>query len=97
MIQLVIHISLVVGHNDVVTCLSLSSKGKMLATGSKDTTVCIWELYIDPKDSCYWIRESTKYTLYGHDDEVSSVSINCILDTCISCSKVTTSYHFIQD
>ncbi|EME32304.1 WD-40 repeat family protein / beige-related protein [Galdieria sulphuraria] len=32
------------GHRDIVTCLSIGSDGRTLVTGSKDTTIFVWEI-----------------------------------------------------
>jgi len=68
-----------------VTCMALSEKGNFLATGSKDTTVIIWE--VDAYRSETYVTEKPKYILYGHDEEVTCVAISEDLDIVVSGSK----------
>lgn len=78
-------------HQDIVTCIAISEKGEILATGSKDTTVMLWELdngeaTNDIPDGSY-INPTPKHVLYGHDDEVLCVAVNSDLDVVVSASK----------
>lgn len=71
-------------HRDVVTCITLGVElGKTwLVTGSRDCTLMIWEVYSTrdlPLGNGVPIR-----TLYGHDNSVTSVSINIELDVVVS-------------
>lgn len=56
------------GHLDTVTCLALSPAGDWLATGSKDTTVRLWDVHhVDGK--CIVSRDRHR-VYYGHDSTV---------------------------
>lgn len=80
-------------HKDIVTCVAISRLGDILVTGSKDTTVMVWELdggnpYLhDSEMSDSFLPDKPKHILYGHDDEVTCVAINGDLDTVVSGSK----------
>jgi WD40 repeat protein len=47
--------------------LALGANGKTLVTGSKDSTLIVWEL--STKGGTYKIEDPV-HVLYGHDDEV---------------------------
>jgi WD40 repeat protein len=73
-------------HKDVVTCISLTVEvGKSwLVTGSRDCTLMIWEVL--PRDLPLGNGTPIR-TLYGHDDSVTSVSVNLELDVVVSGSN----------
>src|SRR5262245_46191079 len=54
------------GHTDTVTCLSYSPDGKNLASGSKDTTVKLWDA----------ASGKLTATLQGHRRMVTSVALS---------------------
>lgn len=58
---------------DVVTCLAIDGNefGQLLVTGSKDTTIMVWEV-IDLTGSGHFqcVNQKPKHILSGHDDEV---------------------------
>lgn len=68
-----------------MTCLSLGEDGKTLITGSKDTTLLVWELH--SKGGTWRVDENPLHILYGHNDEVTCVAINVELDISVSGSK----------
>lgn len=77
-------------HKDIVTCMAISLTGDILVTGSKDTTVMVWELdaansysYDGDEADCF-ISDKPKHILYGHDDEVTCVAVNRDLDMVVS-------------
>jgi WD40 repeat protein len=76
----------IVKHKDIVTCLALGTDGKTLITGSKDTTLMVWDLQM-LKNNNYKVDEKPIHILYGHDDEITSVAINIELDIAVSGSK----------
>ncbi|KAJ3438800.1 beige/beach-related [Anaeramoeba flamelloides] len=72
-------------HKDVVTCLALDRFNQsLLATGSKDTTVIIWEINKKRENA---VVQSSKKILYGHNDEITSVDIHSDLDIVASANK----------
>eukprot|EP00761_Pharyngomonas_kirbyi_P000202 gb/GECH01000202.1/.p1 GENE.gb/GECH01000202.1/~~gb/GECH01000202.1/.p1 ORF type:complete len:3078 (+),score=643.06 gb/GECH01000202.1/:1-9234(+) len=72
-------------HKDVVTCLNICPEGDYVVTGSKDTTVMIWE--IEQRKSANVINPEPFHILYGHDDEVTTVTASLDLDVVVSGSK----------
>ena len=58
-----------VKHKDLVTCLSISTDAKFLISGSRDTTLLVWELIYN-KSSLVRIEENPIHILYGHNSEV---------------------------
>jgi WD40 repeat protein len=73
----------VTAHKDAVTCLALATElGKTwLITGSRDCTLMVWDV-VPFRDLP--ICEYPLFTLYGHDDAVTSVAVSSILDAVIS-------------
>lgn len=87
-------------HKDVVSSVAVSSEGSILATGSYDTTVMVWEVCrsrtlekrvrssqseIVRKD--YVISETPFHILCGHDDIITCLYVSMELDIVISGSK----------
>ncbi|XP_076899562.1 BEACH domain-containing protein B isoform X2 [Bidens hawaiensis] len=86
-------------HKDVVSCVYVSSDGSILATGSYDTTVMIWEI-LRTKDKrtrnllstefnrkdCV-IADTPFHILCGHDDIITCLYASVELDVVISGSK----------
>ena len=58
----------VVYHQDIITCIALSTDSKTLITGSKDSTVVVWDIQTKGTNI---IRVEPIHVLYGHDDEVT--------------------------
>jgi len=73
------------GHQDVVTCLAVTDDGATLVTGSKDTTLLVWN--IGQRNSLYYLDDLPKFSLNGHNDEVLCVALSSNLDVCVSGSK----------
>ena len=71
------------GHSNVVTCLALSNDGNTMISGSKDTTVMIWNVNTNKNT---WLNNNAvpKHILYGHDDEINCIVYDCYLDIIIS-------------
>jgi WD40 repeat protein len=67
-----------------VTCLTLISEfGRTwLITGSRDCTLMVWE--VQSNRDMPLGEESPLHILYGHDDAVTSVSVNAELDVVVS-------------
>ncbi|XP_077215298.1 binding protein isoform X2 [Tasmannia lanceolata] len=87
-------------HKDVVSCIAVSSDGSILATGSYDTTVMVWDVFhgratdkrvrntqteLPRKD--YVIVENPFHILCGHDDIITCLFVSVELDIVISGSK----------
>ncbi|KAG7971974.1 hypothetical protein I3843_07G161500 [Carya illinoinensis] len=87
-------------HKDVVSCVAVTSDGSILATGSYDTTVMVWEVFrgrtpekrmrnshteLPRKD--YVIVETPFHILCGHDDIITCLYVSVELDIVISGSK----------
>ncbi|KAJ3068520.1 Neurobeachin-like protein 2 [Podochytrium sp. JEL0797] len=90
-------IEAVYGHHDIVTCLALAEDGRTLVTGSRDTTVIAWDVSFSAAGgssastggSVYGvsIKQDTRRVFYGHDEEVTCVSISADQDIVVSGSK----------
>ncbi|KAK1300212.1 hypothetical protein QJS10_CPB13g00240 [Acorus calamus] len=98
-------------HKDVVSCLAVSSDGSVLATGSYDTTVMVWEVSharmtekrfrnaqseLPRRD--YVIVENPVHILCGHDDIITCLYVSVELDIVISGSRDGTCiFHTLRD
>lgn len=78
MVQKVIH------HKDLVTCIYFNDFAGVVATGSRDTSIMLWNI-ID--DNPIRVDNHPFNVLYGHNDEVVSLDINVELDIAASCAK----------
>ncbi|CAK7347275.1 unnamed protein product [Dovyalis caffra] len=87
-------------HKDVVSCVAVTADGSILATGSYDTTVMVWEVLrarttdkrarnrpteLSRKD--YVIADTPFHILCGHDDIITCLCVSVELDLVISGSK----------
>ncbi|KAK9032820.1 hypothetical protein V6N11_017863 [Hibiscus sabdariffa] len=82
-------------HKDVVSCVAVTADGSIVATGSHDTTVMVWEVLrvrVPEKrvrnmqiDSI--IAETPFHILCGHDDIITCLFVSVELDVVISGSK----------
>lgn len=77
-------ISRVIGHIDIVTCISLDPVGIYLASASRDGTCCIWNLDLDTGDGD--IKSQPVHVLHGHDKEISDISVSSELDMIVTTS-----------
>ncbi|VFQ86787.1 unnamed protein product [Cuscuta campestris] len=95
-------------HKDVVSCISVTSDRSILATGSYDTTVMVWEISRGkPSDKRVKhtqqevprvIAESPFHILCGHDDVITCLHASMELDVVISGSKDGTCvFHTLRD
>ncbi|KAJ9567814.1 hypothetical protein OSB04_003780 [Centaurea solstitialis] len=89
-------------HKDVVSCVSVTSDGSILATGSYDTTVMVWEVLrartpekrvrhhvlhdFHHRKDCV-IADTPFHILCGHDDVITCLYASVELDVVISGSK----------
>jgi len=83
-------------HKDVVTCLSLSSDGRTLISGSKDGSLAIWEVKLPETkqqglfSGIFSGKElpvpilSYRFTLVGHDDAITCCDHSSHLNLCAS-------------
>ncbi|KAI8619360.1 hypothetical protein BC830DRAFT_1104604 [Chytriomyces sp. MP71] len=74
----------VYGHHDIVTSLALSEDGSTLVTGSRDTTVIAWEVVYNASGHEVRIQQNTRRVFYGHDEEVSCVTVHTEQDLVVS-------------
>ncbi|CAM8878100.1 unnamed protein product [Rhodiola kirilowii] len=86
-------------HKDVVSCIAVTSDGSILASGSYDTTVMVWEVCktrVDKKSrpaqtdshrKDYIIVDSPFHILCGHDDVITCLYVSVELDIVISGSR----------
>ncbi|KAK1395990.1 Beach domain-containing protein b [Heracleum sosnowskyi] len=87
-------------HKDVVSCVAVTSDGSILATGSYDTTIMLWDVvrartperrsriaptFMPRKD--HVIAETPFHILCGHDDVITCLYVSAELDAVISGSK----------
>ncbi|KAI9209022.1 uncharacterized protein BJ171DRAFT_437728 [Polychytrium aggregatum] len=79
-------VAIVYGHHDVVTCLALSEDESMLATGSRDTTVIIWDLQHSPGDGLI-VHQESRRIMFGHEQEITAVAMSMEHDLVVSGSK----------
>ncbi|KAF0973818.1 hypothetical protein FDP41_007205 [Naegleria fowleri] len=70
-------------HKDLVTCCAICEEDKYFVTGSRDTTVMVWNI----QNEAFLVSQQPTNILYGHDDEVTCVAVCNDLDTVISGSK----------
>ncbi|GAV66852.1 WD40 domain-containing protein/Beach domain-containing protein/Laminin_G_3 domain-containing protein [Cephalotus follicularis] len=97
-------------HKDVVSCVAVTADGSILATGSYDTTVMVWEVRArspEKRVRCtpselhrkdYVIVETPFHILCGHDDVITCLYVSVELDIVISGSKDGTCvFHTLRD
>ncbi|KAH6788519.1 binding protein [Perilla frutescens var. frutescens] len=98
-------------HKDVVSCVAVTDDGSILATGSYDTTVMVWEILraksgekrsrnarteYSSKDCI--IADTPFHILCGHDDIITCLCASNELDLVISGSKDGTCvFHTLQE
>uniref|UniRef100_A0A3Q3QH30 Neurobeachin-like protein 2 n=1 Tax=Monopterus albus TaxID=43700 RepID=A0A3Q3QH30_MONAL len=73
-------------HLDIVTCLSTDHCGIHLISGSRDTTCMVWQV-LQQGGAPVGLCPKPVQVLYGHTDEVVSVSISTELDMAVSGSR----------
>lgn len=75
------------GHMDIVTCLAVSSDGKLLVTGSMDTHAILWELGHSKRLQKTVVNRQTYKVLDGHRGTVTSVGLDVDHDIVVSGSQ----------
>ncbi|XP_034031730.1 neurobeachin-like protein 1 isoform X2 [Thalassophryne amazonica] len=73
-------------HMDIVTCLATDHCGIHLISGSRDTTCMVWQI-LQQWGAPVGLHPKPVQVLYGHTDEVVSVSISTELDMAVSGSR----------
>ncbi|XP_046887347.1 neurobeachin-like protein 1 [Hypomesus transpacificus] len=73
-------------HMDIVTCLATDHCGIHLISGSRDTTCMVWQV-LQQGGAPAGLCPKPVQVLYGHTDEVVSVSISTELDMAVSGSR----------
>ncbi|XP_059906846.1 LOW QUALITY PROTEIN: neurobeachin-like protein 1 [Gadus macrocephalus] len=73
-------------HMDIVTCLATDHCGIHLISGSRDTTCMVWQV-LQQGGAPVGLCPKPVQVLYGHTDEVLSVSISTELDMAVSGSR----------
>ncbi|XP_062302263.1 neurobeachin-like protein 1 isoform X3 [Osmerus eperlanus] len=73
-------------HMDIVTCLATDHCGIHLISGSRDTTCMVWQV-LQQGGAPAGLCPKPVQVLYGHTDEVLSVSISTELDMAVSGSR----------
>jgi hypothetical protein len=72
----------IVWHRDAITCIAVDRQNALIATGSKDCTVAVGNLFCSSR----YVEASARVVLHGHEDAVSRIALDSELDECISCS-----------
>ncbi|KAJ8389791.1 hypothetical protein AAFF_G00114970 [Aldrovandia affinis] len=73
-------------HMDIVTCLATDYCGIHLISGSRDSTCMVWQV-LQQGGAPVGLCPKPVQVLYGHTDEVVSVSISTELDMAVSGSR----------
>jgi hypothetical protein len=74
-------------HKDVCTCIAVDTQSyRYLVTGSADTTVLVWDITNCSSVNKYGLVAPI-HTLYGHDNKVTCVAINCAMNMIVSGSS----------
>ncbi|TRY98711.1 hypothetical protein DNTS_010265 [Danionella cerebrum] len=73
-------------HMDIVTCLATDHFGLHLISGSRDSTCMVWQV-LQQGGAPVGLSQKPVQVLYGHTDEVVSVSISTELDMAVSGSR----------
>ncbi|XP_051986217.1 neurobeachin-like protein 1 isoform X2 [Xyrauchen texanus] len=73
-------------HMDIITCLATDHFGIHLISGSRDTTCMVWQV-LQQGGAPVGLSSKPVQVLYGHTDEVVSVSISTELDMAVSGSR----------
>eukprot|EP01126_Amoeba_proteus_P052412 TRINITY_DN6328_c0_g1_i7.p1 TRINITY_DN6328_c0_g1~~TRINITY_DN6328_c0_g1_i7.p1 ORF type:complete len:427 (-),score=66.08 TRINITY_DN6328_c0_g1_i7:53-1333(-) len=75
-------------HLDIVTAVTLSPEGSILATGSRDCTCLLWDIstLTSARDLLWGDKDlpKPKNILYGHDLDITCIDINVALDIIVT-------------
>jgi len=78
-------------HKDRITCAAADPQEKMVVTGSRDTTLIVWQVVDSPKGSgksgqLPVLKANPVHILYGHKDEITAITLSVSLDIVVSAS-----------
>ncbi|KAL3153517.1 hypothetical protein ABBQ38_011848 [Trebouxia sp. C0009 RCD-2024] len=82
-------------HKDIVTCVAAGTDSQTIVSGSRDTTLVIWDAVPPPKGGrskqkggpSLVLRERPRHVLYGHSDAVVCLAVCTELDLVVSASQ----------
>lgn len=82
-------------HKDIVTCVATGTDSQTVVSGSRDTTLVIWDAMPPPKGTkpkqkgggSSVLRERPRHVLYGHSDAVVCLAVCTELDLVVSASQ----------
>jgi hypothetical protein len=78
-------VQIILGHKDVITCMTMTEDGSSLVTGSRDTSLLVWNVGI--RAGLIALDENPRLILNGHEDQVNCVAVNSELDLVVSGSQ----------
>eukprot|EP01086_Lenisia_limosa_P013643 TRINITY_DN42966_c0_g1_i1.p1 TRINITY_DN42966_c0_g1~~TRINITY_DN42966_c0_g1_i1.p1 ORF type:complete len:236 (-),score=20.06 TRINITY_DN42966_c0_g1_i1:45-752(-) len=70
-------------HRDTVMCVTASPCGSLVATGSRDTTICLYRV----QNTQTPLSPQPLHVLYGHDDEITCLALHTENEVVVSGSK----------
>ena len=82
-------------HKDIVTCVAAGTDSRTVVSGSRDTTLVIWDAVPSPRGAkgskqkgppSLVLRDRPRHVLYGHSDAVVCLAVCTQLDLIISAS-----------
>ena len=82
-------------HKDIVTCVAAGTDSQTIVSGSRDTTLVIWDAVPPPKGGRskqkgapgLVLKERPRHVLYGHSDAVVCLAVCTELDLVVSASQ----------
>eukprot|EP00190_Bangiopsis_sp_CCMP1999_P002376 CAMPEP_0198731752 /NCGR_PEP_ID=MMETSP1475-20131203/31913_1 /TAXON_ID= ORGANISM="Unidentified sp., Strain CCMP1999" /NCGR_SAMPLE_ID=MMETSP1475 /ASSEMBLY_ACC=CAM_ASM_001111 /LENGTH=739 /DNA_ID=CAMNT_0044494757 /DNA_START=90 /DNA_END=2309 /DNA_ORIENTATION=- len=84
-------------HRRVVSCVAMSANGEMLVTGSRDSSIFLWDL-LHGSESEKIIDDEPRYALRGHMSSVTCVAISSEVGVVVSANeKGICMMHSIRD
>ncbi|DBA78126.1 TPA: hypothetical protein ACH3X2_008097 [Trebouxia sp. C0005] len=81
-------------HKDIVTCVAAGTDSRTVVSGSRDTTLVIWDAVPPPRVGkskqkgpvSLVLRDRPRHVLYGHSDAVACLAVCTDLDLVVSAS-----------
>ena len=80
-------------HKDIVTCVAAGADCRTIVSGSRDTTLVIWDAAPPPGKAKQKgivplvLRDRPRHVLYGHSDAVVCLAVCTELDLVVSASS----------